>query len=133
MNASSFKSIRVLIAVAAPLAATAIILSRDRWLAFKQFLPECAFHKVTGYLCPACGNTRCVECLIHGQLLRAFGYNITIPILLLVLFAVYAENMFTVLGKRVEILPRNACFWWVLGVIIFLYYFLRNFIPLSIA
>lgn len=44
------------------------------WLAVLP-LPQCRFHQLTGFLCPACGNTRAVLALLQGHPLRSIGYN----------------------------------------------------------
>ncbi|MEV3861272.1 DUF2752 domain-containing protein [Streptomyces sp. NPDC050095] len=40
-----------------------------------QWLPRCPFHLVTGLWCPACGGTRMVYDLMHGQFAAAWGDN----------------------------------------------------------
>jgi len=49
------------------------------------FYPVCAFHKVTGLLCPGCGSLRAMHQLLHGHLAMAFRFNpfliSTLPIL----------------------------------------------------
>ena len=125
---------RYIIAAAVPLMATAIILFREELVSIKRYFPECVFRKTTGYLCPACGNTRCVECLFHGEVWRAIQYNVTIPILLSVVMLLYLENLLVIIcGRNIKIVPKNTVFWWGIGTMIFAYYFLRNLLPLSIA
>ena len=49
-----------------------------------QFYPVCAFHQVTGLLCPGCGSLRAMHQLLHGNLASAFHFNpfliLTLPI-----------------------------------------------------
>jgi hypothetical protein len=40
-----------------------------------QHLPQCPVHFVTGLLCPACGGTRMVYDLMHGQFAAAWLDN----------------------------------------------------------
>ncbi|MER5495272.1 DUF2752 domain-containing protein [Streptomyces sp. NPDC002490] len=40
-----------------------------------QFLPRCPFRLVTGLLCPACGGTRMVYDLMHGEFAAAWADN----------------------------------------------------------
>lgn len=40
-----------------------------------HLLPRCPFHHVTGLLCPACGGTRMVYDLMHGQFAAAWLDN----------------------------------------------------------
>ena len=39
------------------------------------FVPGCVFHAVTGIPCPACGSTRAVIALAHGDIGRALALN----------------------------------------------------------
>ncbi|MEW2523186.1 DUF2752 domain-containing protein [Actinacidiphila alni] len=40
-----------------------------------HWLPRCPFNWATGLLCPACGGTRMVYDLMHGDFVRAFHDN----------------------------------------------------------
>ncbi|WP_399129861.1 DUF2752 domain-containing protein [Actinacidiphila sp. ITFR-21] len=40
-----------------------------------HWLPRCPFNWLTGLLCPACGGTRLVYDLLHGDPVRAFHEN----------------------------------------------------------
>ncbi|HEY5833841.1 MAG TPA: DUF2752 domain-containing protein [Streptomyces sp.] len=40
-----------------------------------HWLPRCPFNWATGLLCPACGGTRLVYDLLHGDVVRAFHEN----------------------------------------------------------
>ncbi|MEU9608648.1 DUF2752 domain-containing protein [Streptomyces sp. NPDC048057] len=40
-----------------------------------QWLPRCPFRLVTGLLCPACGGTRMVYDLMHGDVAASFADN----------------------------------------------------------
>lgn len=56
-------------------AACAVLLlvedpSRSGWL------PECLFHKTTGFLCYGCGSTRALHALLHGHWLDSLRYNV---------------------------------------------------------
>ena len=48
----------------------------SRWVisAMLQWIPSCPFLKM-GVLCPACGGTRCVHLLIHGDIWGSFQMN----------------------------------------------------------
>ena len=50
----------------------AVILSEGRLL---QWMPGCAFHRMTGYYCPGCGGTRAVFALLRGQIVRSLFYH----------------------------------------------------------
>ena len=43
--------------------------SRSGWM------PQCVFHRLTGWDCPGCGSQRMIHALLHGDLGRAWGYN----------------------------------------------------------
>ncbi|MBP5581311.1 MAG: DUF2752 domain-containing protein [Ruminococcus sp.] len=95
----------------------------------KSFFPECSFHKLTGYWCTGCGNTRSVTALLHGHIWTAIRNNATIPFLSLLLCLLYAENMAAVFGKDIKLLPRKTWIWLVVIGVFFVYFIIRNFIP----
>jgi len=47
--------------------------------------PPCAFHLLTGWLCPGCGLTRAVHHLLHGDVTTALAFNALLPLYLLLL------------------------------------------------
>lgn len=95
---------------------------------FYRAFPPCAFNRLTGRLCPSCGNTRSVAALLHLDILASLRMNIT-PLLLSVLLALlYLETMLRAYGRRVRILPRKNAFWFFLLGAVLLYYMLRNFL-----
>jgi hypothetical protein len=103
-------------------------LSREKLIGLSRLFPECSLYKMTGYLCPACGNTRSVRALFGGDILISIGYNAT-PVLIFS-FAVmfYIEFAAFALGKRIRIIPRNYGFLAAFLTALALYYLLRNFI-----
>lgn len=49
-----------------------------------KFYPGCLFFKLTGLYCPACGNTRALYRLLHGDLPGSLHMNpMLVPLLLL--------------------------------------------------
>lgn len=97
--------------------------------AHSGMFPDCQFHEITGWLCPACGNTRAVLAILEGHFLRAFGYNPMIPVLVIALLCLYLEQLCLVCGKRIRLLPRrNALLFTVVGVVLG-YDIIRNFFP----
>lgn len=119
------------ISLAAPLCILTIILCRNgiTALAESTSFPDCTFHRLTGYLCPACGNTRAVLELLHGHIFRSLGYNPMILTLTIVLAVLYAETVCLALGKPVRLLPRsNALLFTVVGTVLG-YDIIRNFFP----
>ena len=98
------------------------------WLAVLP-LPQCRFHQLTGFLCPACGNTRAVLALLQGHPLRSIGYNPMIFTLFAALTCLYAELVCTAVGKPRRILPRsNALLFLTVGIVLG-YDIVRNFFP----
>lgn len=39
------------------------------------WMPQCAFHSLTGWECPGCGSMRGMHALLHGHPLEALSYN----------------------------------------------------------
>lgn len=118
-----------LTAVIVPLLAVVIFSVRQKLVWLSRFFPECYFYKSTGYLCPACGNTRCIKALFKGHIVEAFGYNITVPMLIIIAGMFYAELVFYSFGKKVRIFPRSYVFLGVLLGSLSVYYVLRNILP----
>lgn len=103
-----------------------------RWieaLAHWEHFPTCIFHRVTGYLCPACGNTRAVLALLHGHVLRSIGYNPMIVTLCAALLCLYGELICFALGKPRHILPRSNLLLFLTISLVLGYDILRNLIP----
>ncbi|MDE6308968.1 MAG: DUF2752 domain-containing protein [Muribaculaceae bacterium] len=54
------------------------------------WMPQCAFHSLTGWKCPGCGAMRFTHALLHGHPLEALSYNyfliVMLPILALVAY-----------------------------------------------
>ncbi|MFF9777136.1 DUF2752 domain-containing protein [Streptomyces sp. NPDC013978] len=82
-----------------------------------QLLPQCPFRYVTGLLCPACGGTRMVYDLLHGQFAAAWHDNrvllLAAPFALLLLGRWFVEG---VRGSRwrPELKPRTQAL--ILGI-----------------
>lgn len=53
----------------------------------------CIFNKITGYLCPGCGITRCLFSLIEGNYIEAFYYNQLISILIIPFIIISTINI----------------------------------------
>jgi hypothetical protein len=61
------------VAVAAACAAVAVYLVDPTKPG--SWLPRCPFNWLTGLDCPACGSTRMVHALLHGDLAAAWHFN----------------------------------------------------------
>jgi len=92
-------------------------------------VPPCPFYSHFHLYCPACGNTRSMTALLHGDLLTAMRYNIT-PILFGLFFLIaYIELVTYSLGKHLRLLPRRLNIYIFLIILLLLYLIVRNFIP----
>lgn len=117
------------VAVFLPLLSLLLFLSRDYCICLARFFPECHFFKQTGFLCPACGNTRSVTALLHGNIITSIGYNVTPFLLAVFAAAFYIELVFRAFGVTLCIIPRS--YWFLTAVLtgLILYFILRNFVP----
>lgn len=115
-----------LITALIPIILLALFLFQDFLIQTVNQLPPCPFYSYTHLYCPACGNTRSVTALFHGDLFSALRYNIT-PVLLGVLFLIYYIERITYCFRRpIRLLPRKLSFYLILIILIMLYYGLRN-------
>jgi hypothetical protein len=63
-----------------------------RYLPVLDLLPACAFRGLTGIPCPACGSTRSLVHLAHGDILSAALMNPCLVLLMLAAFAWFAAD-----------------------------------------
>lgn len=106
-----------------------IFLLKDHFIELSKYFPECRFYRETGLLCPACGNTRSVAALFHGNILSSLGYNVTPLMLLTFASAFYLEIVAYAFKLKIHIIPRTYWFLTSILTILLLYYLLRNFLP----
>jgi hypothetical protein len=89
--------------------------------------PPCMFHLLTGLYCAGCGSTRAIHYFLHGRIVKAFSYNPLVVILLVPLgFFVLNHLRFVLWGKKWRIPEIKTKYIWLLIIIIFLYWILRN-------
>ena len=119
------------ISIGVPLLALCAFLFRDAIADFaaSDRFPSCRFFQLTGYLCPACGNTRAALELLHGHLLRSLGYNPMIVVFGLMLLCLYGEAVCLALGKPRQFLPKRAAPLITVVCAVLLFDILRNFFP----
>jgi len=89
--------------------------------------PPCMFHILTRLYCAGCGSTRAIHSFLHGRILQALSYN-PLVILLLVPLGLFLLNhlRFVLWGKKWRIPEIKTKYIWLLIIIIFLYWILRN-------
>lgn len=128
-NSAFIKVSKIFAVLAVPLIIVSAVVFRNSLLALKDYLPACLIYETTGWLCPACGNTRSVIALLNGNIIDSIGYNI-MPVLLCVIgIVLYIELVTWCLGKHVAVFPRNNKFVVGLALIVCLYYVARNIFP----
>ncbi len=92
-----------------------------------HFFPPCPFHVLTGLHCPGCGSLRALHNLLHGDLIKAFGMN---PLMVLLLpFIGYESIRYFLDGILGVYLPKffiPAFYIWGLLWIVVLFWILRN-------
>lgn len=121
------KSFKIAIGFIVPLLITIVFLFKEKIIDIAGLFPECSLHKLSGYYCPGCGNTRSVICLFNGDVIGSLHNNITPTLLIALLALLYAELLFSIFGKKVKLLPRNNIFWFIVIGMVLLYYLMRNF------
>lgn len=120
--------VKILIIFMVPLSAELIFSFRKQINCLSVMFPKCQFNKITGLLCPACGNTRSVLSLIKGDILGSLHNNPAPAIILIILFFLYLEFIFAAFNKNIKLLPRKVFFWYTFLGLIFSFYIMRNFI-----
>ena len=106
-----------------------LFLSEDFLIGLSRSFPECLFYRRTGFLCPACGNTRSVKAFLNGDIIKSIGYNVT-PVLLSTFAALFGiELSACACGVNIRIIPRRYWFLAVVMISLSLYYILRNVFP----
>lgn len=111
------------------IAILSVIFLKDVIIMIANNFPKCSFYKLTGHLCPGCGNTRSVIALLNFNIIKSLKYNIT-PILLgTIILILYIELGTYLFGRHRKILPRSNVLLISIIVVMLLYYIVRNFVP----
>lgn len=121
--------LRTLVLLIPLLFIAAVLLGMHLLGSLSAFIDVCPSRKYFDLLCPACGNTRAVISLLHGDLLSSLAYNATPTVLLIIGITFYVELVARAFNKRLVIFPRSLAFTCSLLGAMMLYYVLRNFIP----
>ena len=103
-----------------------VFLPRPFWMRLSYALPPCYFHYVTGWYCPGCGCTRSVRALLQGQFWLSLRYNILPLLTLIVAVLGYAEWGTHLFGRPRRLLPRHPAVIIPAGLVVFLYFIVRN-------
>lgn len=115
-----------IITIALPLTGLLFLFLREPILALTPFIPTCFIYSRFHLYCPACGNTRSVSALLHGDLIASLHYNITPVLVLLLAVLAYIEFATTSFGKPIRLLPRKLWFYLLLIALVMIYYIARN-------
>ena len=89
----------------------------------------CHIRLFLGIYCMGCGGTHCVYELSEGHILKALKYNAVLVFVILYLIIRWIENVFSVFGKNIKIIPESRKFYLTVSGISVAYFILRNFIP----
>jgi hypothetical protein len=113
-----------------PFAATAAAVLAA-WFALRFVsMPECMVHKLTGWYCPGCGNTRAVIALLQGDVLLSLRQNVAIALAIVTGALLYVEPVMKAFGKSDFRSPvRSYKFLWTVLALLAVYYVVRNFVP----
>ncbi|MDE5946983.1 MAG: DUF2752 domain-containing protein [Oscillospiraceae bacterium] len=122
-----YSKIKITVSIFIPLIIIAVFLCRQFFINISRKFPKCPFYEWTGFYCPACGNTRSVLCLLKWDIIGSLRNNITPLLLAIILFFLYIEFVLNIFEKKINILPKNSVFWFVLIGTVLFYYLLRNF------
>ena len=120
------------------------VLTRKRWLwiaggvAFllfyyffdpleSRYMPQCIFHKITGWQCMGCGSQRVVHALLHGDIAAAWRANMflvaSLPILIFLVWVEFSRTRHPLLYKRLHTQ------WTIITItaMLFAWLFVRNY------
>lgn len=93
-------------------------------------MPACVLNYFTGLYCPACGNTRAVIALMHGDILLSIRENPVIIIGLIYLILLYTEVVARAFGKISYRSPvRHFTVMYIVLGLLAIFWIVRNFIP----
>ena len=83
-------------------------------------ISECNFNKITGYLCPACGGTRCIKRIFNLDFINAFKYNQMIFFTIIYMFILNLVYVITTILKKTIILFKYYyVYFWLIFFIVF--------------
>ena len=85
-----------------------------------KFIPECIFFSRFGLLCPSCGGTRFMICLLKFDLINAF-YMHPLFFILIIYFIVLNISFIinTILSKKINIFKWWHIVFWAMLLLVF--------------
>lgn len=121
------KNKRLIMILLAPIL---IILSLYIYLNFlKNISVPCPIRLFTGIYCIGCGGTRCIKEFLHGHFLLAMRQNFIVFVGIVFLFLKWIQEIFSLCGKKIKLIPENRIFLTAVSGILIIYAVLRNLIP----
>lgn len=123
------KNLSKIITVLTPVVILLLFLLQDYIIFISSKLPPCPFYSAFHLYCPACGNTRSVIALLHGDISSAIQFNIIPLLYLIILSLAYVECATYSFGRHIMLLPRSLKFYMTLIALVVVYVLFRNFIP----
>ena len=126
----SVKMTKLIVVIVTPIVLLLAYIFREQIMLCTSVLGPCAFHEVTGWHCPGCGNTRALRALLHLHPIISLRNNPMIMLLTLTGLGFYIEFAFDVCGKKISFMPKNQYFWLALLGLLLIFYVVRNFFPI---
>lgn len=129
MRADKKFKLRIMFLILPPILLALVLIFTDKIIALAESLPPCVFYEKLHIYCPACGNTRSVIALLHGDILGSLRYNVTVVFLCLLGLVFYIENIIALLTggrKKIRLVPRGNIFVFAVIAGFALYFIGRN-------
>lgn len=81
-----------------------------------RFMPQCIFHRLTGFQCMGCGAQRMIHALLHGDLAGAFAANAFALLMLpFIVFMIWVE---TQRARRPRLYEKVFSPWVIAGIFV---------------
>jgi hypothetical protein len=92
-----------------------------------HLFPSCPFHAVSGWYCPGCGSQRAIHQLLHGDFVRAWGYNpLVFFAILMVGYHWGVQGLNQLKGVQIRNLIYRPLTTWIILVLVLAFWILRN-------
>ena len=95
-----------------------------------NLIPKCWIYEHTGFLCPSCGGTRCVQNIMKGNLVEAFQSHIVFFIILVYLISINIIYLINLNRKHKILTWLYPKLWHVIifVIILIVYTIIRNWL-----